>query len=268
VTRIDLATRPARAAAANEDYAAASVAMDTGVVVVLDGVTPPADGECGCTHGLPWFTERLGTALVESVGSAAPLPDCLAVAIRRTAAAHPACDLSHRRTPQATVALLRWSADRVEYLVLSDAAVLLAAADGTVTPVLDSRLDELRARRLGNLEALRNVPGGFHTAAADPTVAALAVTGAVDRTELRGAAALTDGATRWTELFRHGDWTDLYAVLRTEGATALLDKVRATEATDPDRELFPRGKVSDDATAVHIGLPAPRDADERLHSRH
>lgn len=254
MTRIDLATRPAHANRPNEDYAAASVAMDTGVVVVLDGVTPPADGDCGCAHGLVWFTERLGTALVAATTGGAPLPDCLATAIRRTAAAHPACDLAHRRTPQATVALLRWSAERVEYLVLSDAAVLLAAPDGTVTPVLDTRIEDLRARPVENLEALRNVPGGFHTAAADPAVAALAVTGAVDRSAVGGAAALTDGATRWTERFHLGDWTDLYTALATEGADAVLDHVRVTESADTDRTHFPRGKVHDDATAVHIGL--------------
>lgn len=253
MTRIDLATRPASADRANEDYAAASLAMDTGVVVVLDGVTPPADGECGCVHGLPWFTERLGAALLESAGERTALPDSLAVAIGRTAAAHPTCDLSHRRTPQATVAMLRWSAERVEYLVLSDAVVLLAT-DRTVTPVLDTRIDDLRARHVANLAALRNVPGGFHTAAADPAVAALAVTGAVDRATLRGAAALTDGATRWTDRFHLGDWTDLYALLRDEGAETVVDQVRATEAADQDRVRFPRAKVSDDATAVHIGL--------------
>lgn len=35
----------------------------------------------------------------------------------------------------------RWSAELVEYLVLSDSALLLESPAGEVTPVLDGRLD-------------------------------------------------------------------------------------------------------------------------------
>lgn len=280
--RLDLATVPGDPQRPNEDYA--SIALPAsgqgGALVLLDGVTPPPD-PYGCSHSVPWFTARLGGALLELSGSRRdmPLADCLAAAITRTADAHrDTCDLSHVRTPQATVVVVRWDADRVEHLVLSDSSLLIEAPDGTVTPVLDSRLDELphsvralraAARALPHgsaerraagaeygraVEALRNAEGGFFTAAADPDVARRAVTGTTPRTAVRALAALSDGATRWVEIFREGDWTESFALLRKEGTQALLDRVRAAEDADPDGVTFPRGKLHDDATAIYAEL--------------
>jgi hypothetical protein len=243
-----------------EDFAAAA----DGLVVVLDGVTPPPDGLSGCVHDVPWFVGVLGRTLVGLAGEDRALADCLAEAIGRTADAHRStCDLSHPRTPQATVAVLRWDDTRVEHLVLSDAVVLLGGRDGTVTPVLDRRLDDVRARpdlvalRAGPayrtaLEALRNVPGGFHTAAADPAVVTHAVTGATPRAAVRAAAALTDGATRWRDVFAIGDWAELFEVLRAAGPAALVEQVRAAESGDLDGRNFPRGKAFDDASAAYV----------------
>ncbi len=193
--RIELATEPGDPARPNEDYA--SVALPAsgqgGSLVLLDGVTPP-EGSMGCLHSVPWFTARLGGALGELSVSRRDmtLPEVLAAAISRTAEAHDStCDLSHPRTPQATVVLVRWDAERVEHLVLSDSALLMTGEGGAVTAVLDRRLAELPpavqalrdqrhpAARLGRAggggpglrgcgRALRNAEDGFFTAAADP----------------------------------------------------------------------------------------------------
>ncbi|WKX72561.1 protein phosphatase 2C domain-containing protein [Streptomyces sp. XD-27] len=251
--RIELATDPGDPQRPNEDYA--SVALPAsgqgGALVLLDGVTPP-EGDDGCVHGVPWFTARLGGAVLELSGSRRDmsLAECLTAAIERTADAHcQTCDLSHARTPQATVVAARWDDDRVEYLVLSDSVLLIEGADGAVTAVLDDRIDRLRAAG-HRLAPLRNAPDGFFTAAADPAVAAKAVTGAVPRAEVRALAALTDGATRWVEVFREGDWTDAFAVLRKDGPRGLIDRVRAAEDADPELAGAPYGKVHDDAAAI------------------
>ena len=251
-----------------------------GTLVLLDGVTPPA-GDVGCLHSVPWFTARLGGALGE-LSTSRPdltLPEILAAAISRTADAHrDTCDLSHPRTPQATVVLARWDAERFAYLVLSDSALLVSGPGGTVDAVLDRRLDELppavRALRdavralprgsaereaLGReygaaVEALRNAEGGFHTAAADPSVAALAVTGTLPRAAVTALAALTDGGGRWVETFREGDWADCLALLRKDGPQGLVDRVRELERADPDGAAFPRGKRHDDAAVVYAEL--------------
>ncbi|MEU8970352.1 protein phosphatase 2C domain-containing protein [Streptomyces monashensis] len=261
--RTELVSEPGDANRPNEDFAGVGLPASGqgGCVIVLDGVTPPK-GETGCLHSVPWFTARLGGMLTELTvsGRDLTLPEILSRAIARTAGAHAdTCDLSHPRTPQATVALARWSAETVEYLVLSDAALLLKAADGTVAPVLDDRLTRLPRTALAT-EALvdahlRNKEGGFFTAAADPAVSARAVTGTAPRAGVRALVALTDGATRWTETFHEGDWTALFDVVAKEGARSLVDRVRELETADSEERVFlRRSKTHDDATVVYAEL--------------
>ncbi|MFH8794590.1 hypothetical protein [Streptomyces sp. NPDC017941] len=280
--RIELATEPGDPNRPNEDYA--SVALPAsgqgGSLVLLDGVTPPPE-DVGCLHSVPWFTARLGGALSELSVSRRDmtLTEILATAISRTADSHrDTCDLSHPRTPQATVVLARWDGERFEHLVLSDSALLVAGPDGAVEAVLDQRLaqlpaaigalrDEVRALPRGSaereaagrryaaaVEALRNAEGGFFTAAADPAPAALAVTGERPRSAVTAFAALTDGAGRWVETFREGDWAECLALLHKSGPQALVDRVREAERADPDGTLFPRGKRHDDAAVVYAEL--------------
>ncbi|MEU5983209.1 hypothetical protein [Streptomyces sp. NPDC047434] len=262
--RTEVVTLPGSPERPNEDWAAAALPGPGGggTVVALDGVTPPA-GDDGCVHGVPWFTARLGGALTELSASRPDLTltEILALAIRRTAGAHrDTCDLSHVRTPQATVALARWDADTVEHLVLSDAALLLEAPDGAVRAVRDDRLDRVPPEVLRSSAAtdrLRNREGGFFTAAADPAVADRAVTGTTPRSGVRALAALTDGATRWVEPFGEGDWADCAGVLRTEGAVGLIRRVRVRETADGAAGVTRRGKLHDDATAVYAVLQGP-----------
>ncbi|MET9721377.1 hypothetical protein [Streptomyces zaomyceticus] len=263
--RSDVASLPGSPERPNEDWVAATPPAPGGggAVVLLDGVTPPA-GDDGCVHGVPWFTAQLGGALTELSASRPdmPLPEILSLAIRRTADAHrDTCDLSHVRTPQATVVLARWDETSVEHLVLSDSVLLLESPDGAVRAVLDDRLDRVPDEILRSLAAtdrLRNREGGFFTAAADPAVAARAVTGTTPRAEVRSLAALTDGASRWVELFAEGDWTDCLTVLREEGAPGLLHRVRALEVADERAGGARRWKLHDDASAAYVELLSPR----------
>ncbi|MFK4223497.1 hypothetical protein [Streptomyces sp. NPDC019890] len=261
--RIELVSVPGTAERLNEDWA--SVALPAsgqgGTLVVLDGVTPPA-GDDGCVHGVPWFTSRLGGALVELSGSRRDmtLPEILSEAIRRTADAHrDTCDLSHVRTPQATVVLARWGgpADEVEYLVLSDSTLLIESPAGEVLAVLDDRIDRLPREALrthATADALRNAEGGFFTAAADPGVSTRAVAGSMPRAGVRAVAALTDGASRWVDMFAEGSWTECVALLRKEGPRGLIDRVRTVEASAQERTEVVRWKLHDDATAVFAEL--------------
>lgn len=260
--RTELVTEPGDPARPNEDFAALAVATpgQGGAVIVLDGVTPPREAH-GCRHPVPWFVSRLGGALTElSVSDRdMTLPEVLSAAISRTAAIHAGtCDLSHPRTPQATVAVARWSDSSVEYLVLSDSALLFETPQGEVRAVLDDRLARVPREALRSAAytdtALRNREGGFFTAAADPSVAARAVTGTLPRASVRALAALTDGATRWVDRFHAGDWTACLTVLREEGTDALIRRVRALEHEHATRTPPLRGKRHDDATAVYVEL--------------
>lgn len=250
--RIETATEPGTAGVLNEDFAAVALpaAGAGGVVVVLDGVTPPPDNG-GCVHSVPWFTARLGGALLElaTAQRESQLADCLAEAITRTAEAHRGtCDLSHPLTPQATAVVFRWDEAAVEYLVLSDSVLLVEDTAGVVAAVLDDRIDRLRATGV-RVAPLRNQEGGFFTAAADPSVVSRAVTGRLPRADVTALAALTDGATRAVEYYGADDWTDTFALLRKAGPERLFARVRALETEQP-----PPGKQHDDATAVLVEL--------------
>lgn len=280
--RIELSSEPGSPDRPNEDFA--SIALPAGgqggVLVLLDGVTPPKDGD-GCVHSVPWYVTRLGTALLDLAATDRdlPLPRCLSAAVARVARAHGGeCDLTHPRTPQSTVVAARWGADDVEFLVLSDSVLLVDRGGRRFDVVRDDRLGHLpqpvpalrrRVRSLPRgsaerataaaeygaaVEALRNAPGGFFTAAADPSVAWRATSGVLPRRSVRALAALSDGATRLVEVFGELDWAGVLALLRKEGAHELLLRVRASESADPDGATHPRGKAHDDATAVLVEL--------------
>src|SRR4051812_18969798 len=145
--RTELVSEPGDVHRPNEDFA--SVALPAsgqgGVLIALDGVTPPA-GPTGCLHSVTWFTARLGGALTELAVLLmdVPLAEVLSRAIARTAETHrEGCAFSPPRPPQATVVMARWPPDTVESLVLSAWALLVEAPDGPVTAVLDDRLSRL-----------------------------------------------------------------------------------------------------------------------------
>ena len=261
--RTELVSEPGDPNRPDEDFASVGLPASGqgGSLIVLDGVTPPR-GETGCLHSVPWFTARLGGALAELTVSYRDLTlsEILSRAILRTAEAHATtCDLSHPRTPQATVVLARWSPQEIAYLVLSDSALLVESPAGEVTAVLDDRLSRLPRSALATDAlidtTLRNTEGGFFTAAADPAVAERAVTGSLPRADIRALAALTDGATRWVEKFHEGDWADCFALVRKQGAAELVTRVRALERADEEtRTHLRRSKTHDDATVVYVEL--------------
>ncbi|MFG1947039.1 protein phosphatase 2C domain-containing protein [Nonomuraea sp. NPDC048826] len=233
---------------ANEDYVLAGPSW----VVVLDGATPAPGVAPGCRHGVPWLVRTLAGALAPGMDGGDPLPEVLAAAITATMKAHDgSCDLGNPHSPSATVALTRHDGDRLEYLVLCDAAVVLWRRDGSVTVVRDDRLDHLPGGRPYSLELVastRNRPGGFWVASTCPEAADQALTGAAPVRELRGAALFTDGVTRLADWYGRA-WESLAA-----GAAEpeqLLADVREQELA----RGVPRGKPHDDATAVWVTFP-------------
>lgn len=262
-----IATEPGRADHPNEDFAAVSARS----AVLLDGASAPPGVEIGCSHGVAWYTRRLGALLLAEVEAGLPLREALNSAITSASALHaPTCDLGNQETPSATVVVVRLTATELEYLVLSDSVLLVAEAGGNRL-VADTRLDDLRRElaraphtteegtpervaerhhRRHVIRAHRNVPGGFWTAGADPRAADEAITGTVPIEEVRGFAAMSDGASRVVEVFGALDWDGALALVLEEGPHALVEGVRAMEAADPGQRAYPRGKDRDDATVV------------------
>ncbi|MEU0931780.1 MULTISPECIES: integrase [unclassified Embleya] len=265
--RVEFATEPGHPGTPNEDFVVAGPTT----MVLLDGVT--SGSENGCKHGVPWFVQRLGTALfTHSAGRPdRSLAECLHDAIEDTSALHvDGCDLARPDAPAATAVVARVVEDRLEYLVLSD-STLLIERDEDLTVVTDDRLDVIsvaaRRRRdehavggpayltahqeyLDTLRMSRNVAGGYWVAAADPAAAGEALTGGLALGEVHALAALSDGASRLVDRYGLSDWDRLMTTLRHFGPAELLARVRAAESSDADGARWPRGKICDDATAV------------------
>ncbi|MGH8906495.1 MAG: hypothetical protein ACRD0K_08260 [Egibacteraceae bacterium] len=114
--------------------------------------------------------------------------------------------------------------------------------------------------------AARNQPGGYWIASHNPNAAFEAITGTVPIGEEPGAVRrvvlLTDGAQRAVAPFGlHQSWDGLMRALVTDGPARCIEAIRAAETSDPDGRRFPRGRPSDDATALlwHlIDRPATR----------
>jgi hypothetical protein len=273
-----LATSPGHPGRSNEDFVAAS----PDVVVLLDGAGIPGT-ESICRHGVAWYAHTLGGALLASLTQGGRETDpvsALAESIDQVAARHRhTCDIANPSSPQATVATVRVQDDRVDYLVLADAFVVLDPAEGAPVVATDPREVAVRdectaplrglsagtpeyARVRGGvvdaLRARRNQPGGYWIAKDDPRAATEAVTGSVSLRDLNGMALLSNGASRIVDPYRLADWPTTLALLRTSGADALLQSIRRAEARAGGTASLPGFQEPDDATVAYGALtPGP-----------
>lgn len=252
-TRITAATA-AGGAAANEDHLLVSDLW----ALVLDGVTRYPDD--GCVHDVPWYVASLGAALAAELTTDNDIREVLRRGIAAVADRHRrTCDVGNPVTPAATVAIARFGGPRLDWLVLGDSAVVLDRAGREPRVESDDRLARLadppRAELVGGLRRypvdyiarVRNRPGGFWVAAADPGAADAALTGSEPIDGLETAALVTDGVTRLTG--RYGrTWTELLDLAASGGAHRLITEVR--EAERADERFGPNAKRHDDATAV------------------
>jgi len=134
------ATRPG-SDKANEDF----VGGVGETAVLLDGAGGPAELANGCVHGTPWYVRSLGLQLFAQLSNEpdVPLAGLLAQSIAHVADLHrDTCDLAHPGSPSSTVAALRARDAEVDYLVLSDAVVVLDLDEG-VRAFTDRRIDQL-----------------------------------------------------------------------------------------------------------------------------
>jgi hypothetical protein len=273
----EIATAAGRIGQPNEDWIGATPTA----IVLLDGLTAPRDLDSGCNHGVPWYVSRLGSALLARVADCAVgLKSCLAWAIEDVATLHDrTCDLTNPGTPQSTVAIVRVQGSELEWLVLADSVILLEIG-GEVRVISDDRVegaahaqrDEALRSPVGSTEhdqnvsrlvqtqrSVRNQPGGYWVAAADPAAASESFTGAEDLSKVRRLAVLSDGAARLVEFGLTG-WKQTLSTLAANGPQILIEEVRRVEATDLRGDRWPRYKVSDDATAVYVQFEDSRVA--------
>ncbi|MEU6718630.1 protein phosphatase 2C domain-containing protein [Nonomuraea sp. NPDC046802] len=235
----------------NQDHVLAGERL----ICVLDGVTPPATGVTGCTHGVRWYVETLARSLAARAARANGLPEVLAQSIDQVLRAHDGiCDLRHPDTPSAAVALFRTSALSAEYLVLCDCAIVLERGTG-VSVFTDATRPPERERRM-------SAAGPLWKASVVPEAAFSAVAGSVPLNGadgLRRAGIMTDGVTRAVLSLGVCTWSGLVEHLASRGPRSLISAIRAAEDSQHESRADRPRKKHDDATAViceivHDGL--------------
>jgi hypothetical protein len=256
--RVTMTSAAAWSGRANEDFTGAVPTA----AVLIDGAGIPGT-ESICRHGVAWYSSRLGGNLLRLLSFVRDrsLSALLAEAIEQVTGDHQdTCDVADPISPSATVAIMRQSGGRIEYLVLGDSVLVLDRADGAPLVVSDPReviisrsyLSALEAagessdehrRVLRDLRANRNRPGGFWVAKDDPRAAGEAITGSWPISELTSAVLLSNGASRIVDRFRLTDWPGVMAVLASSGPAEIIHRVRQAEAR--------HAMAADDATITH-----------------
>lgn len=226
-------------------------------VVVLENAALVLDGATSTRLDLPsggWYAGRLAERLADRLRADpdVDLTALLAEAITEVAAKH---DLRCDASPSCTVAMLRWSVDRIDALVLADSPIVAFGRSGPVV-LADDRLATLR--RQGKLatearvRALRNAEDGFWVAEADPAAARHALRRSWPRDELETVLLASDGVSVAVDDYQILDWPRLLEIARIQGLSAILDTVRAAEAGDPACQRWPRAKRHDDQALVMV----------------
>lgn len=207
-------------------------------VVVLDGVTSrtrPPDRNGG------WYSTQLADELARLINDTDPLQDVLATAITNLVTEH---DLVLGDSPSATAAIVRWTEQRIDALVLCDTPVV---AFGQTTHVLeDTRLQDLRPDP--DILAWKNKPGGYWVAEADPQAGHQALTASWPRAEIGTVIVATDGVSCGVSEYRLFEWEDLARLPLGE----VLDRIREAELGDSEHQRWPRYKTHDDQAIARI----------------
>jgi hypothetical protein len=265
-----MASSPGHVGRPNEDF----VGAVPGAVVLLDGAGIPGT-ESVCHHGVAWYSHTLGATLLVQL-SREPRTDlvaALADSIGHVSAQHRhTCDIANPISPQATVAIVRYDEERVDFLVLADVFVVLDSSESGPQVVTDSREVSVRSECAQVLRGLptgtpeyerallkatdafrarRNQPGGYWIAKDDPHAAMEAVIGSVPLGQLSGAALLSNGASRVVDPYGLAEWPAVLDLIRTNGPHEIIRRVRGAEAEARSAGSIPDTYRPDDATVAY-----------------
>ena len=208
-------------------------------VVVLDGATSPTP----TARDGGWHSRALAAEL--AAGGPATLDgdlaDELAGAIRRLADRY---GLVPGDSPSSTVAIVRWTVEEVDALVLADSPIVAFGADTDV--LADHRLRDMRGK-VSRITDWRNREGGFWVAEADPAAAYRAVRRTWRRDAVHTVLLATDGVSCGVDDYGlFADWREVLDITSAKGPEAVLDEIREAESNDPERTRWRRSKVHDD----------------------
>lgn len=192
--------------------------------------------------------------------------------------------VSMEELPGATIALVRWDEDTLEYYSLGDSSVIVNAEDefahyneggpqqhdevlrGHIQKYISENpnadLDEIRESALPHIREsrkYREVPGGFWCLGINPASAKQAVRGSYPVDSVSEVFLFTDGLLDIVELFEvFQTWEDAAVHMREQGVEKTLEQLRNVQREDDDLSEYPRLKQMDDAAIVYLDFEAQR----------
>lgn len=248
-------------------------------VAVLDGASAPDPVE----RDGGWYADQLARQIADRLADERlDLTTVLADSIAAVTSGH---RLVPGHAPSATVAMLRWNADRTDGLVLGDSSLVAFAPGRPAEEVIDDRLaavapaqrvayhDRLSAgggydeahrdllrQLVGEQRRHRNCRGGYWIAEADPGAAGHALVRSWPTGALSAVLLATDGVTRGIGRIGLPSWSAALELARRTSPAAVLTTVREAEAADPDGRRWPRSKRHDDQALVLVDWDGPAGA--------
>jgi serine/threonine protein phosphatase PrpC len=244
-------------------------------VIVLDGATAFVPTRVSGQT----YADYLGRHLVNQLQRApeVDLRGALAFAIRQTTAS---LNLQAGSSPSSTVAILRQRSNSFDVLVLGDTSIIWGN-DKEQHIIADTRLDKVsfrhRDRYRSRLRAghgyddyhrqllrelqqhqarRRNVACGYWICECDPAASNHAILSTIPRERVKWTIIATDGAFDPLLHLGQANW-DRIALESSHGLAQILLAIRTWEKTDPNGNLFPRSKVSDDKALVACRTAGP-----------
>jgi hypothetical protein len=236
---------------------------------VIDGATPMDFPPGFDRFDVHWFVERVEKVLrFSDATSPSQVLQLAAEAVDRelASAGFPGSAVP----PSAAVGVISVGQGYVEWAVLGDVVLSIRFRGGATRVVSDwslhlrekamieasRRMTSVELRTFGRARRLRdmNSEGGYWVLARSRGAIGHAKRGSVPTCQIDSIMLMSDGFSRAVDtfgLFR--DWGDLHCHVR--GGAALSDvaqRIRQTEADDPERVKFERLKTMDDSTALFV----------------
>lgn len=169
-----------------------------------------------------------------------------------------------------SLAVVRFSAERLEYCSLGDASILLLTDDGShrlLTPEMDidretlsmwkaysgekCSIYEVLAEQIRKVRSRMNIDYGVLNG--ESAALNFVQSGSVSLADVTDVLLFTDGLLipRENPKAPH-DWRSFVDLYQAGGLKAVRDHVRNIERQDPDTQRYPRFKTHDDIAAVSI----------------
>lgn len=181
--------------------------------------------------------------------------------------------------PSASLAMVRFNKNTMEYLLLGDCSLLIQYADGHVERIKDTSLEKFDGKAISELDRIRrennttfqearkainpllikhrcmkNTPEGYWSLEFNDKAVEHCIEGKIPAKDVDSILLLTDGFASVYDIYGFCSIKELFSIIKTKGLNEVCNIIRNIEDKDSDMREFPRFKKSDDTSAVYYRL--------------